>query len=250
MQPPGHHVDWRQYDAVLFDLDGVLTATATLHAACWKRMFDEYLRLRSDRGREPQRPFEIATDYKRYVDGKPRLDGVRSFLASRGLDLPEGEPSDPPGRETVHGLGNRKNALVAEALASEGVDVFPGSLRLVRYLRAAGIRLAVVSSSRNTPDVLRAASLTDFFDARVDGTVAAERGLRGKPAPDTFLAAAALLGVEAGRAVVVEDALSGVAAGRAGRFGLVVGVDREGHPEALLESGADLVVADLGELVP
>jgi len=243
-------VDWRRYGAVLFDLDGVLTATARLHAACWKRMFDEFLAARAGREGGTPRPFDLATDYPQYVDGKPRADGVRSFLASRGIVLPEGEPDDPPGRETINGLGNRKNDLIRAVLATEGVDVYEGSVALVRHLRAAGVKTAVVSSSRNAEAVLRAAGITDLFDDRIDGNVAKARQLAGKPAPDTFLAGAAALGVAPARAVVVEDAIAGVAAGRAGRFGLVVGVDREGRPDALREHGADIVVADLAELVP
>jgi len=243
-------VDWRQYGAVLFDLDGVLTATARVHAACWKRMFDEFLRARADREGVAFEPFDLTADYPTYVDGKPRYDGVRSFLASRGLTLPEGEPDDPPGRETVMGLGNRKNDLIREVLATDGVDVYEGSVRLVRHLRAAGVKTAVVSSSRNAAAVLDGAGITGLFDEVIDGNVAKARGLAGKPAPDTFLAGAAAFGVAPARAVVVEDAVAGVAAGRAGRFGLVVGVDRVGRPEALRDGGADVVVADLAELVP
>jgi len=243
-------VDWQRYGAVLFDLDGVLTATARVHAACWKRMFDAFLSARAARDGSGFQPFDISTDYLQYVDGKQRADGVRSFLASRGVRLPEGDQNDPPGRETVMGLGNRKNDLIREVLATEGVDVYEGSVTLVKHLRAAGVKTAVVSSSRNAEAVLDAAGIADLFDNLIDGNVAGARELAGKPAPDTFLAAAAALGVEPARAVVVEDALAGVAAGRAGRFGLVVGVDREGRPEALREGGADLVVSDLSELVP
>jgi beta-phosphoglucomutase family hydrolase len=242
-------VDWRQYDGVLFDLDGVLTATARLHAACWKRMFDEFLAARAARESGTFRPFDIATDYPQFVDGKPRYDGVRSFLESRAIALAEGEADDPPGRETVTGLGNRKNDLIRELLATEGVDVYGGSVALVRYLRAAGVKTAVVTSSRNAEAVLGAAGIADLFDLRIDGNVATARGLPGKPAPDTFLAGAEALGVEPRRAVVVEDAIAGVAAGRAGHFGLVIGVDREGRPEALRAAGADIVVADLAELM-
>lgn len=243
-------VDWRQYGAVLFDLDGVLTATARVHAACWKRMFDAFLRARAERDGAVFEPFDVATDYPPYVDGKPRDDGVRSFLASRGITLPEGDPDDPPGRETVMALGNRKNDLIREVLATDGVDVYEGSVRLVTHLRAAGVKTAVVSSSRNAAAVLARAGIADLFDEVIDGDVAKARGLAGKPAPDTFLAGAAAFDVPPARAVVIEDAIAGVAAGRAGRFGLVVGVDREGRPEALREGGADIVVADLAELVP
>ncbi len=243
-------VDWRRYGAVLFDLDGVLTATARLHAACWKRMFDEFLSARAGREGGTFEPFDVVSDYPQFVDGKARYDGVRSFLAARDIALPEGEPDDPPGRETVAGLGNRKNDLIREVLATEGVDVYEGSVALVRHLRAAGVKTAVVSSSRNAEVVLRAAGIEDLFDDRIDGNVATARKLAGKPAPDTFLAGAAALGVEPARVVVVEDAIAGVAAGRAGRFGLVIGVDRTGRPDALRAVGADLVVADLAELVP
>ncbi len=237
------------FDAVLFDLDGVLTATARLHATCWKRTFDEYLLQRSAATGEPFREFEIATDYKRHVDGKLRYDGVQAFLLSRGIQVPWGDASDPPIRETVCGLGNRKNELVAELLATEGVDVFDGSVAWVRRLRRLGLRTAVVSASKNCARVLEAAGIAGLFDTRVDGVVAGELELRGKPAPDTFLEAAQQLGVDPKRAVVVEDAVSGVEAGRAGGFGLVIGVDRTGDPTALHDAGADFVLADLGELV-
>lgn len=238
-----------RFDAVLFDLDGVLTATARLHAACWKAMFDEYLQRRAMDTGDPFRDFEIATDYRQYVDGKLRYDGVRSFLQSRGIDLPFGDPTDPPDRETVCGLGNRKNELIGELLETDGVDVHDDSVAWVRQLRRGGFATAVVSASKNCARVLRAAEIDDLFDARIDGVVAGELGLAGKPAPDTFLEGARRLGVEPARSVVVEDAVSGVEAGRAGGFGLVIGVDRTGHPEALRDGGADLVVADLGELL-
>jgi beta-phosphoglucomutase family hydrolase len=245
---PGPIAEGR-FDAVLFDLDGVLTATAKLHATCWKKMFDEYLQQRAAATGEPFQPFEIATDYKQYVDGKLRYDGVRGFLESRSINLPWGDPEDPPDRETVCGLGNRKNELIQEALATGGVEVFESSIALVRQLRDAGIKTAVVSASKNCEAILRAAGIADLFDTRVDGIVAARLELPGKPAPDTFLEAARQLGAEPERAVVVEDAVSGVQAGRAGGFGLVVGVDRKGDPEALRNNGADVVVADLSELL-
>jgi beta-phosphoglucomutase family hydrolase len=230
--------------ACLFDLDGVLTKTATVHAAAWKRMFDAFLA-----GREGQQPFDAREDYARYVDGMPRSDGVRAFLAARGIELPEGSPEDPPGAETVHGLGRRKNDLVNEVLEQDGVEAYEGSVRYVRAARDAGLRRAVVSSSANTQAVLRAAGIEDLFEARIDGLVAERDGLPGKPAPDTFLAGARALGVEPAAAAVFEDALAGVQAGRAGAFGCVVGVDRGGAAQALREHGADLVVGDLSELL-
>jgi beta-phosphoglucomutase family hydrolase len=230
--------------ALLFDMDGVLTKTATVHAAAWKRMFDAFLA-----GRAGQAPFDEHADYQRYVDGKPRLDGVRSFLASRGIDLPEGAPDDPAGAETVHGLGRRKNDLVEQVLHEQGVEAYDGSVRYVRAARDAGLRRAVVSSSANTQEVLRVAGIDDLFEARIDGVVAEQRHLQGKPAPDTFLAAARALGVEPSQAAVFEDALAGVQAGHAGHFGCVVGVDRGGAAEGLREHGADIVVGDLSELL-
>ncbi len=238
-----------RFDAVLFDLDGVLTATARLHAAAWKRMFDEYLAARAAGRGERFEPFEIATDYKLHVDGKLRYDGVRSFLLSRGIDLPWGDPDDSPERETVCGLGNRKNELISELLETEGVDVYEESVAWVRQLRGRGLAIAVVSASKNCGRVLDAAGIADLFEIRVDGIVAAQLGLPGKPAPDTFLEGARRLGVDPRRAVIVEDAVSGVQAGRAGGFGLVIGVDRHGDPAALGAGGADVVVADLGELL-
>mgnify|MGYP001826769076 CR=1 FL=1 len=236
------------YNAVLFDLDGVLTDTASIHSDCWKRIFDEYLRERAARTGEPFVEFDTAGDYHRYVDGKPRYDGVRSFLASRGIELPDGSPSDPPGSDTVCALGNRKNVLVNETLERDGVEPYPGSIRLLDDLEAAGVHMAVVSSSKNTPTVLAAAGIADRFEAVVDGTVASADGLPGKPEPDTFLDAARRLGVPRKQAVVVEDAISGVEAGRKGNFGLVIGVARANNERALSAAGADLVVADLGEL--
>ena len=231
------------YGAVLFDLDGVLTPTAEVHMRAWDRMFNSYLEYRG--GEQPY----TEQDYYDYVDGKPRYDGVRSFLASRDIELPEGAPDDSPDAETVCGLGNRKNVEFSRVLETDGVLAYPGSVRLVDRLETVKIPMAVVSSSRNARAVLQAAGLLERFPVIVDGNVAADRRLAGKPAPDTFAAAAADLGVGSDRSVVVEDALSGVAAGRAGSFGLVVGVDRGAGAERLLESGADVVVADLGELV-
>jgi len=242
-------IEWSRFDAVLFDLDGVLTDTARVHAAAWKRTFDEYLTRRAEARGEPFVPFDIDADYHRHVDGKPRYDGVRDFLRSRGIDLPEGPPEASPDEESVRGVGNRKNELVSETIRRQGIDVFPGSVQLVRELRAAGLRTAVVTSSSNCDAVLEAAEIADLFDAKVDGRTAVARGLPGKPAPDAFLAAAADLAVDPSRAVVVEDAISGVQAGRAGAFGCVLGVARKDNAADLRENGADLVVSDLGELV-
>lgn len=243
-------VDWSRFDAVLYDLDGVLTATASVHAASWKQMFDEFLAARAERTGAELVPFDVDGDYKQYVDGRPRYDGVATFLKSRGIDLPRGDPSDGPHELTVCGLGNRKNELIQEVLAAEGVEVFEGSVKLVRALEKNGVRQAIVSSSKNAEAVLRAAGIIDLFEVRVDGIVAARLKLPGKPRPDTFLEAARQLDVEPSRAVVVEDALAGVRAGVNGHFGLVIGVDREGAPEALKEAGAGIVVDDLGLLVP
>lgn len=239
-------INTADFDAVIFDLDGVVTRTATVHARAWKRVFDEYLERRAEG--VPFEPFAIETDYPRYVDGKPRYDGVRSFLASRGITLPEGDPSDGPDQETVCGLGNRKNLLYNELLDAGGVEVFEDAVEQIRKWRVLGLRTAIVSSSKNCAAVLRAAGLSDLFDVRVDGVAADELRLPGKPAPDFFLKAAELLGVEPARAVVFEDAVAGVQAGRAGGFGWVVGVDRVGAKEALLASGADIVVGDLRQL--
>ena len=235
--------------ACLFDLDGVLTQTAKVHAAAWKQMFDEYLHERSARTGEPFHAFDAVEDYDAYVDGKPRYDGVRSFLESRGIELPQGTPADAPGTETVDGLGNRKNELVLKLIHEHGVQAYEGSVRYVRAARDAGVPRAVVSSSANARDVLRAAGIEDLFDAIVDGVVAERESLRGKPAPDTFLAGARALGTDPKNGAVFEDALAGVAAGRAGDFGFVVGVDRVGQREALLAHGADIVVNDLAELL-
>jgi beta-phosphoglucomutase family hydrolase len=235
--------------ACLFDLDGVLTQTAKVHAAAWKQMFDDYLDERAERTGEPFRPFELPADYDDYVDGKPRLDGVRSFLASRGIDLPLGAPSDPREAETLYGLGTRKNELVLELIRTHGVEAYEGSVRYVEAARERGFRRAVVSASTNCRDVLAAAGITDLFEVIVDGVVAERDRLRGKPAPDTFLAAASRLGAEPARAAVFEDAQAGVEAGRAGDFGWVVGVDRTGQAEALRRRGADVVIQDLAELL-
>jgi beta-phosphoglucomutase family hydrolase len=239
-----------RFDAVLFDLDGVLTDTASAHAECWKAMFDVFLRERAESEGQQFRPFDIETDYKQYVDGKPRFDGVRDFLKSRGIGLPEGSPDAPPDEQSVCGLGNRKSNMINEKMARDGVEAYPGSVALVKHLRSQGLQTAVVSSSANCRTVLEAASIADLFDARIDGKTAVERNLRGKPAPDTYLEGARVLGVEPERVVVVEDAISGVQSGRAGGFGLVVGVARKGDAADLTDNGANLAVADLSELLP
>ncbi|MBO8193127.1 beta-phosphoglucomutase family hydrolase [Streptomyces oryzae] len=232
--------------ACLFDLDGVLTRTAVVHAAAWKEMFDAYLRDREGPG---FRPFDPVAEYETYVDGRPRADGVRTFLASRGIRLQEGADDDPPGRETVHGLGNRKNELLLEKIRNEGVEAYEGSLRYLDAVRDAGLRTAVVSSSANCRDILASVGIEDRFDVRIDGIVAKEHRLPGKPRPDTFLAAARELDVPAAESAVFEDALAGMDAGRAGHFGYVVGVDRTGQADALRAHGADTVVQDLQQLL-
>jgi beta-phosphoglucomutase family hydrolase len=248
-QPVGKcAINRKQYDAVLLDLDGVITSTANLHAACWKQMFDEYLRKRATETGEAFRPFDLAEDYRLYVDGKPRSDGVRDFLRSRGIRLPEGTAKDPPEAETVAGLGNRKNRLFDGIIHERGVQPYEGSVRFIELIRASGFKIAVVSSSHNCAAILKAAKLEAFFDVRLDGNTIDVKHLAGKPAPDTYLMAAKLLGVEPSRAVVIEDAIAGVEAGANGRFGLVVGVARNGNAEELLRHGANMAVQDLGEL--
>jgi len=235
--------------ALLFDLDGVLTQTAKVHAAAWKATFDDFLRTRAQAAGTEFVPFDEVADYDEYVDGKPREDGVRSFLESRGIHLPEGAPDDAPDADTVHGIGNRKNDRVLKLIHDHGVDAYEGSTRYVREARRVGLPCAVVSSSANARQVLAAAGFEGMFDAIIDGVVAERDHLRGKPAPDTFIAGAGALGVEPAHAVVFEDALAGVEAGHAGRFGYVVGVDRVGQREALKAHGADVVVSDLAELL-
>ncbi len=232
--------------ACLFDLDGVLTKTAKVHAAAWQEMFDEYLRAAAARTGKPFVPFDPVADYDQYVDGKSRADGTRSFLASRGITLPEGGPED---EETIQGLGNRKNRIVLRRMKEDGVEVYGGSVRYVHAVRQLGLRCAVVSSSANCQTVLATAGIEDLFDERVDGITARREKLKGKPAPDMFLAAARALGMEPEQCAVFEDALAGVAAGRAGGFALVVGVDRAGQAQALRGSGADVVVSDLADLL-
>jgi beta-phosphoglucomutase family hydrolase len=248
-QPESKRINRERYDAVLFDLDGVITNTATLHATCWKQMFDEYLRRRAEQSGEAFRPFDLAADYRLYVDGKPRFDGVRDFLRSRGIQLPEGHPDDSAELETVCGLGNRKNELINDLIERKGVKPYEGSVRFIHQLRRDGFKIAVVTSSQNCKTVLKAAKLDDFFKVRVDGNIIEAERLAGKPAPDTFLMAARLLEVEPERTVVIEDAISGVEAGSNGHFGLVIGVARKGNVEELKRHGAHVVVDDLGELV-
>ncbi|TVR98709.1 MAG: beta-phosphoglucomutase family hydrolase [Rhodospirillales bacterium] len=241
-------IDADAYDAWLFDLDGIITDTASVHAAAWKKMFDEFLKARAEREDSPFEPFEVDPDYFRYVDGRPRYEGVDSFLRSRGIVLDRGEPSDSVDRETICGLGNRKNAMFNEVLKEQGAEVFQTSVDLIRKLKDRNKRIAVVTSSKNCDTVLEVAGLTGLFEAKVDGNVAAEKKLAGKPDPHTYEVAAHMLGATPARSVVFEDAISGVQAGRAGGFGLVVGVARHDDPEALRNNGADIVVADLGEL--
>jgi beta-phosphoglucomutase family hydrolase len=235
--------------ACLFDLDGVLTDTAAVHAAAWKEMFDEFLRTWADRHGQPFVPFDARQEYDRYVDGKPRIDGVRDFLAARAISLPVGERDDPPSALTVNGLGNRKNQAVVHRIRTQGVTVFEGSRRYLEAVRKAGIRRAVVSSSANTREVLQVTGLAQYVEEVVDGLTIQQQHLHGKPAPDTFLEAARRFGLPAAEAVVFEDALAGVEAGRAGGFGFVVGVDRVGQAGELKQHGADVVVRDLAELL-
>lgn len=236
-------------DAAVFDLDGVLTFTASVHAAAWKELFDDYLRSRAARTGEPFRPFDADVDYKSYVDGRLRPDGVKTFLASRGITLPFGDPTDPPDRETIWGLGNRKNTFFRDQIARHGVELDAGAIAFVRELRAGGVRVGVASSSANTVLILDRAGLTDLFEARVDGVLSEQLGLAGKPRPDIFLACLRLLGfADASRAMVAEDAIVGVEAGRAGGFGLVLGVDRGRNGDALREHGADWVIQSFHEI--
>jgi beta-phosphoglucomutase family hydrolase len=248
-KPTSKCINRDQYDAVLFDLDGVITDTANLHATCWKQTFDEYLQKRWREKGEALQPFDIASDYRLYVDGKPRFDGVRDFLSSRAIELPEGNLEDPTNVETVCGLGNRKDDLVNDAIATFGVQPYDGSVRFIHQLHRSAFKIAVVTSSQNCTAVLEAAKLDKFFDVRVDGNIILSERLRGKPAPDTFLLAARLLGVEPRRTVVIEDAISGVQAGCAGNFGQVIGIARKGNADELKHHGAHLVVRDLDELV-
>jgi alpha,alpha-trehalase len=243
-----HSVTSDGYEAWLFDLDGVITDTASVHAAAWKRTFDEYLKAVSEREESSCGPFEIDPDYYRYVDGKPRYAGVDSFLRSRGIIVDWGDPNDPPSRETVCGIGNRKNELFNEVLRLQGVEMFEASVALVQELRTRGRRVAVVTSSKNCEAVLQAAGIQNLFEARVDGNVAAAKKLAGKPSSETYQEAARMLGTLPEQAVLIEDAISGVQAGRTGGFGLVIGVARSVDPEVLRQNGADIVVRDLAEL--
>ena len=239
-----------RYDAILFDLDGVLTSTAAIHADAWKQMFDAYLQRRARERGESFREFDIDSDYRLYVDGRPRYEGVQQFLESRGIQLPRGTPASPETEESVCGLGNQKDRLVHQQIEAGRVQSFPGSVEVLRLVRQRGFHTAVVTSSRNCSVVLAAAGIQGLFDTQVDGRTIEEEGLKGKPSPDSFLRAAERLGVEPARAVVVEDAISGVQAGRDGRFGLVIGVDRHGDADALCRNGAHVVVHDLGDLLP
>lgn len=237
-----------KFDAVIFDMDGVVTDTAGLHGLAWKRMFDGFLEAYAHTSGQKQSPFDLDQDYRLHVDGKPRFDGVRDFLASRGIVLPEGRLDDAPGVGSVHALGNWKNEIFNSLLRDQGADAYPGTVALLRELHASGIKTAIISSSKNAVKVLESAKILDQFDAKVDGLDSLDLGIPGKPAPDIFLQAAKALGVRPERAAVVEDAISGVQAGRDGGFGLVVGVDRIGNPEALRSNGADVVVSDLAEV--
>jgi beta-phosphoglucomutase family hydrolase len=238
------------FDAVLFDLDGVLTSTAKLHAAAWKQTFDRFLKVYAEARKETFVPFDISEDYRLYVDGKSRFDGVESFLTSRGIHLPYGAPTDDPSAETLCGVGNQKNELVNQIMAREGVEAYPGSVKAVRLLKDRGIKTGVVSSSNNCATVLREAKIESLFDIRVDGETASELTLPGKPEPDMFLEAARQLGFEPRRCIVVEDAIAGVQAGKKGGFGLVIGIARAGNFDELRKQGADLVVEDLQQLLP
>lgn len=237
------HFSWSNYDAALFDLDGVLTPTAEVHMRAWEKMFNEFLAQQEGQG-----PY-TEQDYFDYVDGKPRYEGVQSFLDSRNIHLPYGEPGDDPAAVTVCGLGNSKNALFTQVLRDGGIAAYPGSLQLLDHLESLGVKMAVVSSSKNAPDVLRVAGIADRFPVVIHGGVAAQKGIPGKPKPDTYTFAAQELGLDSNQCVVFEDAISGVQAGAAGGFGLVVGVDRGAGVDPLTENGADLVVSDLCELI-
>jgi alpha,alpha-trehalase len=238
----------KEFDGFIFDMDGVVTQTAPLHAAAWKRMFDEYLQQREARGEGPYSPFDVIADYLPYVDGKPRVDGVVSFLASRGITIPLGAPDDPPGSETVHGLGNRKNQYFHQLLTEQGAHVYQSTVELIREVKRAGLRTGIFSASRNAADILRAAGVLDLFEAKVDGSDASSLGLPGKPDPAMLLELAGRLKLSPERTAVAEDAIAGVQAGKAGRFRLVIGVNRSGKEGSLKAAGADLEVRDLAEV--
>ena len=238
----------RQFDAVLFDLDGVVAKTAAVHANAWKQLFDEFLEARNKTENKSFSPFDVDKDYRKYVDGKPRYEGVKSLLESRGIDIPYGSPGDPPDKETICGLGNRKNRYFHEHLQKEGVEVYASTIDLIHQLHEVEIKTAIISSSKNCSAVLKQAGITHLFAARVDGTDLDKLDLAGKPAPDVFVEAARRLGVVRERSIIVEDALSGVEAGKRGGFGCTLGVDRAGHAKALKEHGADVVVNDLSEV--
>jgi beta-phosphoglucomutase family hydrolase len=246
--PAPHLISSTRFDAVIFDMDGVVTDTASLHGTAWKDMFDRFLHEHAQKSGQEQPPFDLNRDYRQYVDGKPRFDGIRSFLASRNISLPEGSLGDAPGMDSVYALGNWKNEMFAKLLEEQGAIAYPGTVRFIHDLHQAGIKTGIISSSKNAEKILRSAQVLDLFDVKVDGVDSLRLGIVGKPAPDIFLRAARDLGTEPRRSVVVEDAISGVQAGRAGHFGLVVGVDRIGNPAALSENGADVVVADLDEM--
>jgi beta-phosphoglucomutase family hydrolase len=243
-------LDLARFKAALFDLDGVVTKTAAVHARAWQHLFNDYLKADSIRTGRPFRPFDIDHDYRQYVDGKPRYEGVKSFLDSRGIALPWGTLNDGPEENTIYGLGNKKDRYFQTYLRETGVEVYPDTVRFLRMVRDHGMKTAVVSSSNHAQQVVETASLTPLFDTRIDGHEAQRLHLRGKPAPDTFLEAARRLGVPPHQAVVIEDALAGVEAGRKGGFGLVIALDRRNQAEALRQHGADIVAADLAELLP
>lgn len=249
MGRPGREDLFVGVDAVIFDMDGVVTDTARIHALAWKQAFDEYLRREARRKGRPFRAFDARRDYTAYVDGKQRYDGVRSFLSSRAISLPDGNPDDPPDRETVCGLGNRKNLLFLSRLERSGVAAYPSTVRLAKRLRERGTRTAIVSASRNCGNVIRAAAVDQLFDVKVDGVDLDSMGLKGKPAPDIFLEAARLLGCAPSRVAVIEDSLAGIEAARSGGVGLIIGVDRRGRGRRLKERGADIVVRDLAEVL-
>ena len=242
--------DLTRFDAALFDLDGVVTKTANVHAWAWQQLFDEYLHSYSQRTGQPFVPFDVDKDYRVYVDGKPRYEGVKSFLDSRQIALPWGAPDDGPEEATIYGLGHKKDGYFETRLHEFGVEVYEGTVRFLRRVREQGLKTAVVSSSNHCQEVIERAGLTALFDVRIDGQETQRLSLRGKPAPDTFVEAARRVDVLPARAIVIEDAQAGVQAGRAGGFGLVIGVDRLDQPEALRQHGADIVVADLAELLP